>query len=66
VYRPVLLEMFVESARHRGTCYKAANWTHVGQSTGRGKKFLVHEAVIPVKDIWLCPLRKDFARVLRS
>ncbi|MDZ7591937.1 MAG: DUF4338 domain-containing protein [Rubrivivax sp.] len=63
-YRPVLLETFVESARHRGTCYKAANWTHVGQTTGRGKKCPVHEAVIPVKDIWLYPLRKDFRDAL--
>jgi len=29
-YRPVLLETFVQSDRFRGTCYKAANWTHVG------------------------------------
>ena len=64
-YSPVLLETFVESSRHRGTCYKAANWTHVGQTTGRGKKCPVHEPIIPVKDIWLYPLRKDFRATLR-
>jgi len=37
-YSPVLLETFVETGRHRGTCYKAANWINVGQTTGRGKK----------------------------
>jgi len=63
-YRPVLLETFVESPRHRGTCYKAANWIHVGQTTGRGKKCPVHEAIVPVKDIWLYPLRQDFQTVL--
>jgi len=63
-YAPVLLETFVESQRHRGTCYKAANWTHVGQTTGRGKKSTVHHQIIPIKDIWLYPLRKDFASVL--
>jgi len=63
-YRPVLLETFVESVRHRGTCYKAANWVHVGQTVGRGKKCPVHQQVLPIKDIWLYPLRKDFARVL--
>ena len=63
-YRPVLLETFVESPRHRGTCYKAANWVHVGQTTGRGKKSTVHHQIIPVKDIWLYPLQKDFAAVL--
>lgn len=63
-YRPVLLETFVESARHRGTCYKAANWVHVGQTTGRGKKCPVHQQILPIKDIWLYPLRKNFASVL--
>jgi hypothetical protein len=63
-YRPVLLETFVESVRHRGTCYKAANWVHVGQTVGRGKKCPVHQQVVPIKDIWLYPLRKDFASVL--
>ena len=63
-YRPVLFETFVESERHRGTCYKAANWINVGQTTGRGKKSTVHHQVIPVKDIWLYPLRKNFASVL--
>jgi hypothetical protein len=63
-YHPVLLETFVESERHRGTCYKAANWVHVGQATGRGKKCPVHKPVVPIKDIWLYPLRKNFASVL--
>ena len=63
-YRPLLLETFVESERHRGTCYKAANWVHVGQTTGRGKKSTVHHQIIPIKEIWLYPLRKNFASVL--
>ena len=63
-YRPVLFETFVESQRHRGTCYKAANWVHVGQTTGRGKKSPVHQQIIPTKDIWLYPLRRDYAAVL--
>ena len=63
-YSPVLFETFVESQRHRGTCYKAANWVHVGQTTGRGKKSTVHHQIIPTKDIWLYPLHKNFASVL--
>jgi len=63
-YSPVLFETFVESQRHRGTCYKAANWVHVGQTTGRGKKSTVHHQIIPAKDIWLYPLHKNFASVL--
>ncbi len=64
--RPVLLETFVESPRHRGTCYKAANWIHVGQTVGRGKKSVVHRQIIPIKDVWLYPLRGDFAARLRQ
>ena len=63
-YRPVLFETFVESARHRGTCYKAANWIHVGQTVGRGKKCPVHQQMVPIKDIWLYPLRKGFRSLL--
>lgn len=63
-YSPALLETFVESQRHRGTCYKAANWINIGQTTGRGKKSSSHLQLIPVKDIWMYPLRKNFATVL--
>ncbi|MGH8833007.1 MAG: DUF4338 domain-containing protein [Polaromonas sp.] len=63
-YCPVLLETFVETERHRGTCYKAANWIHVGQTVGRGKKSRVHSQILPIKDIWLYPLRKNFRAVL--
>lgn len=63
-YRPVLLETFVESPRHRGTCYKAANWIHVGKTVGRGKKSRVHTQIVPIKDIWLYPLRRDFGAIL--
>ena len=65
-FRPVLLETFVQSARHRGTCYNAANWINIGCTTGRGKKSTSHNQLIPIKDIWLYPLRKNFASVLCS
>jgi hypothetical protein len=31
------LETFVDPERHRGTCYRAANWVVMGWMTGRGK-----------------------------
>jgi hypothetical protein len=65
-YRPVMLETFVESPRHKGTCYKAANWQLVGRTVGRGKKSTDHQQVLPTKDIWLYPLRRDFTTVLRA
>ena len=63
-YRPVLLETFVEVERFRGTCYKAANWTCVGMTKGRGKLDVKNEYAKPVKSIWLLPLTRDFRRVL--
>ena len=65
-FKPVLLETFVETERHRGTSYRAANWIHVGKTVGRGKKSRVHEQIIPVKDIWLYPLRQNFRAVLAA
>lgn len=64
-YSPLMLETFVESPRHKGTCYKAANWVLVGKTTGRGKKSLSHHQALPIKDIWLYPLRPDYAAILR-
>jgi hypothetical protein len=63
-FQPVLLETFVEYERHKGTCYKAANWINVGRTAGRGKKSTSHKLLIPAKDIWLYPLRKNFSTLL--
>lgn len=59
-YRPVLLETFVEKRRFRGTCYKAANWKHVGQTQGRGKLDRKHLNAVQIKEIFLYPLEKKF------
>lgn len=65
-YRPVLLETFVETPRHQGTCYKAANWQRVGRTTGRGKMSTTHAPQLPAKDIWLYPLQRNFATILTT
>jgi len=59
-YRPLLLETFVESDRFAGTCYKAANWSHVGKTKGRGKLGPAGKQSVPIKDIWLYPLDRRF------
>ena len=63
-FEPVLLETFVESPRHKGTCYRAANWQLVGRTTGCGKTSTNHAAQLPAKDVWLYPIRPDFRRLL--
>lgn len=55
-----LLETFVEKNRFKGTCYNAANWVHVGQTQGRGKKDINKRYLLPMKDIWLYPLDVSF------
>jgi len=59
-YRPLLLETLVEAQRFRGTCYRAANWIYVGQTTGRGRMDREHKAHgQAIKDIYLYPLVRD-------
>lgn len=63
-YRPVLLETFVELPRFRGTCYRAANWSLVGTTKGRGKLDLYNQALLPKKAVWVYPLVKNFRQFL--
>jgi Druantia protein DruA len=65
-YAPVLLETFVDTERFTGTCYKASNWISVGATQGRGKLDRYHEHKLPVKSVWLYPLRKEFRRCLNG
>ncbi len=69
-YRPVLLETFVEQKRFTGTCYKAANWIRVGQTTGRGKWEQKGEnkvrAPLAIKDIFIYPLQRNYKAVLNQ
>jgi hypothetical protein len=60
----VLLETFVDSSRFRGTCYRAANWRHVGCTTGRGRDGGAQRPRRPIKDIYLYVLEPTFREVL--
>jgi hypothetical protein len=62
--RPVLLETFVEKQRFRGTCYRAANWQHLGHTQGRGKCDRDRTARLPIKDLYVRPLSQDFRQIL--
>lgn len=64
--KPVLMESFVETGRFTGTCYKAANWVHVGSTKGRGKLGPSGKQSVPIKGIWLYPLDKNFRKMLTS
>ena len=54
----LLLETFVEQQRFTGTCYKAATWLCVGQTTGRTRNHKSGTPMAPVKSVWLYPLHR--------
>jgi phosphoribosyl-ATP pyrophosphohydrolase len=59
-----LLETFVEKNRFKGTCYRASGWVCVGSTTGRSRNDRYNRLVVPIKDIYLYPLYKNFREVL--
>jgi len=65
-FRPVLLETFVDSAHHRGSCYRAAGWHCLGHTSGRGlpRPGKVYQS--SPKLIFTKPLQADFQRLLCS
>jgi len=55
-----LVETFVDTSRYLGTCYQAANWRYVGQTKGRTRQDRHTTIRVPVKDIYLYPLLRNF------
>lgn len=62
----VLLETFVERPRFAGTVYRAANWQHVGVTTGRTRQDRHTCLQVAVKDLYVYPLRRRFREVLQA
>jgi hypothetical protein len=58
------VETFVDPSRYRGTCYYAANWIPLGQTTGRGKNDHTNRPNRPIKDVLGYPLTKRFRELL--
>ncbi|MBV8068854.1 MAG: DUF4338 domain-containing protein [Acidobacteriaceae bacterium] len=58
------LETFVDPARFRGTCYRAANWIPLGTTTGRGHNARTKKATQPVKELLGLPLTPRFRELL--
>lgn len=65
-YQPLLLETFVHIDRHRGTCYRAANWALAGQTKGRGKMDRHFVAKLPKKAVFVYPLVNNVSRWLQD
>ena len=59
-----LLETFVDPERFRGTCYRAANWQVLGETTGRGKDDQTHRPNRSIKQVLALPLQRRFRELL--
>ena len=63
-YTPVLMETSVQKERFKGTCYRAANWSLLGETQGRGKLERNKKQSLPIKYIYVYPLNKSFRKIL--
>ena len=59
-HRVVLAETFVDTSRFRGTCYRASNWLHVGETKGWSKSGSAYRFHGQPKAVWLYPLARAF------
>ncbi len=58
------LETFVDPQRFRGTCYYAANWVWLGETTGRGKASNSYVPNRSIKHVLGYPLNPRFRQLL--
>jgi hypothetical protein len=63
-HRVYYFETFVDKQRFAGSCYKAANWIYLGDTTGRGKNASSKKPNRSIKAVFGYPLSRDFRRHL--
>ena len=59
-YAPWLVESFVDTEHFLGTCYKAANWSAIGQTQGRGRQDREHKNAKSVKTIYVYAIEPEW------
>jgi hypothetical protein len=59
-------ETFIDPARFRGTCYRAANWQSLGLTTGRGKASTSKRPNRSIKEVLGYPLTPRFRELLNQ
>jgi len=60
------LETFVDPERFRGTCYRAANWVLLGETTGRGKDDQTKRPNRSIKQLLAYPLTPRYRQLLQQ
>jgi hypothetical protein len=64
-FRPLLAETFVDPARFRGTCYRAANWRCLGHTRGYARNAGRYRYHGQPKTVWVYPLHRRARHWLR-
>lgn len=59
-YAPWLVESFVDTEHFLGTCYKASNWSAIGQTQGRGRQDRAHKKTKSVKTIYVYAIESQW------
>lgn len=62
--RLALVETFIDRTRHHGGSYRAANWTYVGDTRGRGRNDIEHVHSRSIKAIYVYPLHPHWRKLL--
>lgn len=63
-FEPLLLETYVDPQRFTGSCYRAANWQYVGQTSGRGRQDRNGHKLSTIKDLYVYALHEQCRSVL--
>lgn len=64
-HHPVyFLETFIDTEKHRGTCYRAANWVVMGRTAGRGNNCPDKRPNRSIKEVLGYPLTPRFRELL--
>jgi hypothetical protein len=63
-FRPLLMESFVDPRHYRGTCYRAAGWEFLGETSGRGLARPGKNYQSSPKLIFAKPLHDEFRQLL--
>jgi hypothetical protein len=66
LYRPVLIETFVDLSKYSGSCYRAANWECIGKTTGKAWKGGSNNDETSIKTIFVYKLDSNFRAILRN
>jgi hypothetical protein len=59
-FEPLLLETFVDPRHYAGTCYRAAGWELLGETSGRGLARLGQTYRSTPRQVWVKPLSADW------